>query len=124
MRKLVIIGALALIGIVGVAVAATTATAVVCTGVENRAPVGAADSFAAGVGSLACFSEVHGGAGKVVHVWFHGDKELAKIELSVQGERWRTWSQKKIPAAMTGAWHVEVRSEDGTVLAKAEFTIK
>ncbi len=123
MRKL-ILGALVLIGVAGLAIAAATATAVVCTGVESRAPVGAAESFTADVGSLTCFSEVHGATGKVVHVWFHGDKELAKIELSVQGERWRTWSQKKIAPAMTGAWHVEVRAEDGTVLAKAEFTIK
>jgi hypothetical protein len=123
MRKL-IIGTLILIGIGAVAMAAVTSTAVVCAKVENRAPVGASDTFAANVGSLTCFSEVHGGGGKIAHVWFHGDKEVAKIELPVKSERWRTWSQKNIPAAWTGAWRVEVRAEDGTVLAKADFTIK
>jgi hypothetical protein len=123
MRKLVI-GTLILIGLAAVAMAAATSTAVVCTKVENRAPVGASDTFAANVGSLACFSEVHGASGKVVHLWFYGDKEVAKIELPVKGERWRTWSQKNVPAAWTGAWRVEVRAEDGTVLAKTDFTVK
>ncbi len=114
--------ALALVA--GMAVAATTATAVVCTSVENRAPVGAADQFPATVGKLACFSEVKGGSGKVVHVWLHGDKQLASIELQVKGERWRTWSEKRIPADATGKWKVEVRAEDGTVLASKEFTVQ
>jgi hypothetical protein len=116
--------AAALLVVAGAVSAATTATAVVGTGVENRAAVGAAERFPATVGSLTCVSEVLGGAGKVVHVWIHGDKELASIELAVKGERWRTWSTKRILPAWTGAWRVEVRAEDGTVLAKAEFTIE
>jgi hypothetical protein len=121
--KLMVIGTLVLVGAAATAVAAATATATVCTRVEARAPVGAADHFPANVGTLACLSEIHGGAGKVVHVWIRGDKEMAKIELPVKGERWRTWSQKRILPEWTGAWRVEVRAEDGTVLAKAEFTI-
>jgi len=92
--------------------------------VQPAAAVGAAERFPATVGSLTCVSEVLGGAGKVVHVWIHGDKELASIELAVKGERWRTWSTKRILPEWTGPWRVEVRAEDGTVLAKAEFTIE
>lgn len=116
--------ATAILVVAGVVCAETTATAVVCTGVENRAAVGAADRFPATVGSLACLSEVHGGSGKIVHVWIHGDKEMASIELAVKGERWRTWSTKRILPEWTGPWRVEVRAGDGTVLAKAEFTIE
>jgi len=123
--KGVIIGALAILSVTGgVAVAEPTSTAVVCTGVEDRTPVGAADSFPASVGSLYCFSEVRGGDGKVVHVWIHDGAELAKIELRVQGERWRTWSKKRIDPSASGAWRVEVRSEDGAVLATATFEIR
>lgn len=110
--------------IAALAVAETTATAVVCTAVADRAPVGAADRFPASVGSLTCFSEVRDGTGKVVHVWIRGDREVAAIELRARGERWRTWSEKRILPEWTGPWRVEVRSEDGTVLAKAEFTIE
>ena len=114
----------AVLAVAVVAAGETTATAVVCTSVEDRAPVGAADRFPAGVGRLMCFSEVLGGTGKVVHVWIRGDREVAVIELRAHGERWRTWSEKRILPEWTGAWRVEVRAEDGTVLAKAEFTIE
>jgi len=101
-----------------------TATAVVCTEVANRAPVGAADRFPATVGKLVCFSEVRGASGKVVHVWFRGDKEMLRVDLAVGGERWRTWSVKKIIPEWTGAWRVEVRAEDGTVLATTSFAVE
>ncbi|MFI5167668.1 MAG: DUF2914 domain-containing protein [Thermoanaerobaculales bacterium] len=103
---------------------APTATAVVCTTVKDRAPEGAAEKFAASVGQLTCFSELHGVKEKVVHVWFHGDKEVARMELPVKAERWRTWSTKNIPAAWTGPWRVEVRDGSGGVLATAKFTVE
>lgn len=104
--------------------AAATATAVVGTGVENRTAVGAAERFPANVGSLTCVSEVVGGGGKVIHVWFHGDREVRAIDLPVKGGRYRTWSTKSIQPSLTGPWHVEVRAEDGTVLARADFTVE
>jgi hypothetical protein len=126
MRNLLL--AAALLSIIATAVVAAettlTATAVVCTGVKDRAPIGAAENFAASVGQLTCFCELHGVKDKVVHVWFHGDKEVASIELPVRAERWRTWSVKKIPAAWTGPWRVEVRDASGTVLATAKFTVE
>jgi hypothetical protein len=119
-----ILAAAVAVAIAAVAVAETTATAVVCTSVADRAPVGAADRFPASVGKVICFSDVRDGAGKVVHVWFRGDKQIFTIELRAQGSRWRTWSEKRILPEWTGAWRVEVRSENGAVLAKAEFTIE
>jgi len=101
-----------------------SATAVICTGVKDRAPEGAAEKFAASAGRLTCFSELHGVKEKIVHVWFHGDKEVAKIELPVKADHWRTWSAKSIPAAWTGAWRVEVRDSAGAVLATANFTVE
>jgi hypothetical protein len=110
---------------VGVVVyAETTATAVICTEVTDRAPVGAAEKFPATVGRLMCFSEVKGATGKVVHVWLHGDKEMASVELNIGGDRWRTWSSKNIMPDWKGAWKVEVRDEAGAVLATAAFTIE
>lgn len=104
--------------------AAPTATAVICTGVKDRAPEGAAEKFAPSVGQLTCFSELHGVKEKVVHVWFHGDKEVGKMELPVKADRWRTWSTKKVPTSWTGPWRVEVRDGAGTVLATAKFTVE
>jgi len=104
--------------------AAATATAVICTAVKDRAPVGAADKFPAAAGQLSCFSELHGVKDKAVHVWFHGDKEVARMELAVKAERWRTWSTKTIPPKWTGAWKVEVQDASGAVLAAASFTVE
>jgi hypothetical protein len=124
MRTVGILVAAAIVAAAAIAIADTTATAVVCTSISDRAPVGAADRFPASVGRLMCFSEVREGAGKVVHVWIRGDKEVFSIELRAQGPRWRTWSEKQILPEWTGPWRVEVRSLEGAVLAKAEFTIE
>ncbi len=99
----------------------TTATAQACTSVKDRAPEGAADKFPASVGQVYCFSLVTNGKDKVVHVWFHGDKEVFKTDLAVNGPRWRTWSAKKV---VPGAWKVEVRDAAGAVLATASFTVE
>jgi hypothetical protein len=103
---------------------APSATAVICTGVKDRAPQGVAEKFAAAAGQLYCFSEVRGVADKVVHVWFHADKQLASVELPVKAQRWRTWSGKKLPAGAAGGWRVEVRDTAGKVLATASFTVE
>lgn len=126
MNAKVVLASALLLCCLGAAVvaAAPSVTAVVCTEVKDRAPVGAASTFPATVGKLYCFSEIKGGADKVIHVWIHGDKELAKMELPVRGERWRTWSVKSIAPKLTGAWKVEVRGADGTVLATASFEIQ
>ncbi len=126
MRRTIVLAAVVGLIVAGVLVAADQpkATATICTEVKDRAPVGAAESFPATVGQLFCFSEVTGGSGNVVHAWFHGDKEIWKIELPVKAARWRTWSAKRIPPAMTGDWRVEVRDGAGAVLATAKFAVK
>jgi hypothetical protein len=103
---------------------APAATAQICTGVKDRAPVGVADKFPASVGELYCFSLVTNATDKVVQVWFHGDTEVCKIELPVKAARWRTWSVKRILPGMTGAWRVEVHDAAGQLLATAKFTVE
>lgn len=99
------------------------ATAVVCTGVENREPQGVGEEFPSQVGALFCFSEVKSYEGTVFHVWFRGEKEVARIELPVKGQRFRTWSKKRIPPSWTGPWRVEVQTAEGKVLAEAKFAV-
>jgi hypothetical protein len=101
-----------------------TATAQVCTAVKDRTPEGVADRFPASVGELYCFSRLANVTDKVVHVWFHADKEVFRIELPVKASHWRTWSAKKIQPSMTGAWRVEVLDATGKVLATAQFTVE
>jgi hypothetical protein len=78
------------------------------------------------VGTVTFWTRLSGGApGRwVEHVWFHGDKEIARVRQNVEGPTWRTWTRKRILPEWTGDWRVEVRAEDGTVLAERFFTVE
>jgi hypothetical protein len=126
-RMLVVIGLCVLV-VAAVAVAAElkVENAVICTGVKDRAPEGAAEKFAASVGKLTCFTKITGAAeGTVIkHVWFHGEEKLDAVELKVGADSWRTWSTKTIDPKLTGAWKVEVQDAEGKVLSTVNFTIE
>lgn len=99
--------------------------AAAATAVENREPVGEGSEFPAAVGSLFCFTEVHGAEGEtaISHVWYFGEQEMARIKLTIRAAVWRTWSQKTIVDTWKGDWRVEVVDESNTVLATVKFKI-
>ncbi len=99
--------------------------AVVATAVENREPAGEGSEFPATVGSLVCFTEVHGAEGEtsISHVWYFGEQEMARVKLNVRAVVWRTWSQKTIVDTWKGDWRVEVVDENNTVLAMVKFKL-
>ena len=98
----------------------------VCTSIDNRVPVGTADSFSADVGKLYCYTKLKSESDMytISHVWFYNDKQMAKIDLSVKAKSWRTWSAKTIIPAWNGSWRVEVHDSDGKVISKIPFEIK
>jgi hypothetical protein len=103
--------------------------AVVARSIVDRVPQDTGTAFPADVGQLIFFTkltgaESGGGAPATVHhVWFHGDTQVADVELTVGGSPWRTWSRKTVPADWTGPWHVELRDAAGTVLKRVDFTV-
>jgi DUF2914 family protein len=104
--------------------AAISVEAVVTRGVTANMPQDTLTTAAADVGTLVLWTRLSGGAGQAVHhVWFHGDTQVADVELQVGGSPWRTWSRKTIPADWTGAWHVEIRDAGGAVLKRVDFTV-
>jgi Protein of unknown function (DUF2914) len=96
------------------------------TGIQERMPVDQVEVLPAGVTTLYCFSRIVGAAEEtmVQHVWFRGDAELARVELPVRSINWRTWSSKRIPAAWTGDWRVEIQDQFGEVLTTLPFTVQ
>jgi len=98
---------------------------IVCTAMEDRVPTGADSSFASDVGKLYCYTKITGSEDTttVSHVWYLGDEEKSKIELSVKGKTWRTWSSKNIDPSWIGNWKVEVVSANGEVLSTKSFMI-
>ena len=97
--------------------------AAIAKSVVDRAPQDTGATFGADVAQLICWTKIEGasGATSVHHVWFHGDQQVADVELQVGGSPWRTYSRKTVPADWTGAWHVEVRDASGTVLKRLDF---
>ena len=98
----------------------------VCTSVEERQPVGTDTSFVKTIGQLYCFVKVssESDSTSVFHTWIYNDKEMAKVELSVKGKTWRTWSSKRVVEEWVGNWKVIVSSATGDVLMIKEFVIK
>ena len=97
-----------------------------CTGVEKRAPIGAAEKFESDVGEVCCFTKIIGAEdpATIYHVWIYDNKEMAKVALAVNSAAWRTWSAKRVIESWTGDGRVEVQTADGTVLKSAGFTVE
>ena len=105
--------------------AVSVTEAVVARSVMDRVPQDTGSAFPADVAELILFTRISGSSGADVihHVWFHGDEQVADVELRVGGSPWRTWSRKTIPMEWTGAWHVEVRDASGAILKRVDFTV-
>jgi hypothetical protein len=103
--------------------------AYICKGIDESEPTEAGKSFIPapdGVLRLCCFSEVGGAArpDTVFHVWYWGDREMARVPLRVEGARWRTWSAKRIVDEWRGDWRVDIIDRDGFILKRLTFSVE
>ncbi len=101
------------------------AESAIATQVADRQPVDNVTSVPADVGRVYCWTRIVGAQGEVevVHVWYHGDMEMARVPLRVGSDNWRTWSSKNIEPSWTGQWRVDVEAPDGTVIQSMSFTV-
>ncbi len=101
------------------------AEAVVATQIADRQPVDNVTTVPADVGQVYCWTRIVGAEAEteVVHVWYRGDMEMARVSLRVAGNNWRTWSSKRIEPSWTGEWRVDVEAPDGTVLESVTFSV-
>ena len=99
---------------------------VFCTGVKDRQPVGADTVFSNTVERIYCLTRVVGAKDttSVTHVWYRGDKEMARVKLPVKSASWRTWSSKRIWEKWTGKWRVDVVGEGGEVVGSRGFVVR
>jgi len=100
--------------------------AVLATAVEDREPVGVAESFASDVGTVYFHTTLTGEFGEttVEHVWLRENEEMARVRLEVRSPRWRTWTAKKIPAAWAGSWEVRLVDGNGELLRTVAFRVE
>lgn len=99
---------------------------VICTGVENREPIGVAESFPAGTTEVVAFidlAEVDCNC-TVSFVWSHNGREVRTIIVPVSREtRWRSWARKNVQG-QPGDWSVEVRSASNKPLMSTMFRVE
>ena len=103
---------------------AASAEAAVGTSVAEKALVGAAESFPASTGKLACFARIMNATDtEVDFVWYKGDAEQGRVKQAVKGSPWRTWSTKTLPADAAGEWRCDVVQGE-KVLQSVKFRIE
>ena len=97
----------------------------ICAAVEDRQPSGVGTVFPDDLDKIYCFTKIGGAEDTtyVNHVWYFGNDEIARVKLPIKAKSWRTWSSKKLNMGL-GNGHVEIVSESGDILGKAEFEIQ
>lgn len=100
-------------------------SAVICKNVSNREPVDAGTSFPASDARLFCFSKIAGiqNDSEIIHAWYYGNVERARVTLGVKPPAWRTYSSKKIQSHETGEWRVEILDSAGNILETVKFEV-
>lgn len=99
----------------------------VATGIAERQPDGASDSFPASVGKLYCWSAVKntGEPTQLTYVWRHGDRIVSQVPIQVgKSSRWRSWTRQRVNEKLTGQWSCEVVNENSESLGKSTFTVQ
>jgi len=74
--------------------------------------------------NLYCFTRLvapEGAEGNIKHLWYKGDEKVAEFTLPVKGQKWRTYSKKRILKGWAGEWRVEVVDESGKLLKTVNF---
>lgn len=102
---------------------------VVASGVQNREPVGASDTFEAGDERVYAFVELANRSshdGGVVLVFENGTTRAGLVELDVPADvgRWRTWGYTR-GLRQPGTWNVVVREQvSGKELARTTIEVE
>lgn len=101
------------------------AEGVITTQVENHRPVDRVQRWSAAAGPLYCFTRIVGveEVTPIFHVWYRGDREMARVELRVRNSPFNTWSVKTLDAGWTGDWRVEVVDASGRRLRTIPFVL-
>ncbi|MEC4675949.1 MAG: DUF2914 domain-containing protein [Nitrospirota bacterium] len=104
----------------------TVSRMVIAEGIDDREPVGTAETFSSDTEKVYCFIEARDITEDttVSFVWYFDEKEMARIDLPLKkGWRWRTYTSKKL-AGLQGKWRVELEDTDGNLIDLVEFEVR
>ncbi len=93
---------------------------------DTRSLIGTATTFPAGVERLWCRTRILGADDPttITHVWYRDGKTMARVELAVRSNDWRTVSSKLLLPDWTGVWEVKVLDPAGTILRAESVTVE
>ena len=93
------------------------------TAVENREPVDAVSFLGNDQSRILFFTDLRNlNQTVVLHRWEHKGRVMAEVRFTVQSDRWRVWSSKRLMPEWLGDWRASVVTENGEVLATEAFT--
>ena len=104
----------------------TVSRMVIAGSVENREPVGTADTFPASQEKVYCYVELKDVPEdtNITFAWSLDDKEMGKVTQQVKkSARWRTWSNKSING-LKGEWTVDLMTDSGDILESTSFKVE
>jgi hypothetical protein len=122
--RLMMVGMLAVVAAVQPVQQSPSVEITIGKSVAGGMAVDTASAFDAGVGQVAGWTRVTGLAAgtKITHLWIHG-ADSTRIELTIGGSPWRTYSRKTVPPGSSGEWKLEVLGPDGTRIASRSFRV-
>lgn len=98
---------------------------VLASGIRDKEPVGSVRDINLDGNQLLtiyAWSKTRGLRDRFLHYrWLLDGKEVARVEIGVRSDRWRSYSSKHLSRRMQGDWLVELRSGEGELLAQATF---
>ena len=59
----------------------------------------------------------------IYHHWFHRDRAVAKIKLTLKPPRWSSYSSIQLRAEDIGPWRVEIADSQGNIFHVLRFSI-
>jgi hypothetical protein len=102
----------------------TVSRAIFTTSLNEREPVNDLESVEYGEKTIFFFSQVlNANNTTVTHLWTYNDVEIARVNLNIGSDNWRTWSSKQIWHLAPGEIKVQVLDADNMILAEKILTI-
>ena len=99
--------------------------AVMCEDIQGQTPQNSTTVFSIERRKAICFTSFDPVPNKadIYHHWFHRDRPIAKIKLTLKPPRWSTYSSIQLRAEDLGPWRVEVTDSQGQIFQVLRFSI-
>lgn len=64
---------------------------------------------------------LHAKGQTLTHHWYHQNRPMATVSLTIHSDDFRTWSSKQMTSAWAGAWRIDTKNEQGQVIDRFHF---